>query len=114
MEYVKFRVWDIENEVYIDSNNEDFCFIIKKGEVQVYYIDDDIMHKINHDKAGQYINLNDINGTEVYVGDTVKTHSHIGIINYIKGDYVIKYIDVDDLDYVSELNKFEVIQNALK
>lgn len=65
-------------------------------EKEVHYIvsEKDINYAVYEDSVGQYINIKDINGVEIYSGDIVEVQyggdTIKGIIDYLGFCYVIK------------------------
>lgn len=88
--------WYYGSYLKIKGKDRDWTGKSIGGEKEVHYIvsEEDINYAVYGDSVGQYINMKDINGVEIYSGDIVEVQygsaTIKGVIEYLGFRYVIK------------------------
>ncbi|MEG0023708.1 MAG: YopX family protein [Cetobacterium sp.] len=114
MRSIKFRCWDIIHKKMRGTKD---LWDIPYNEIFINTPDQRALNVM------QYIGMNDVKGKEIYEGDILKCSSmlypdivHIGIIEYIKGEFQIKWVNDDisvrwDIRFWVEERVAEIIGN---
>ena len=87
MKELKFRVWDIELECYLDES--ELAGITPDGKY-ILYIEEDEISRLEIEEnyiVEQYTGLKDRNGKEVYEGDLVANGTLTGVVEYKVDDF---------------------------
>jgi uncharacterized phage protein (TIGR01671 family) len=94
MREIKFRAWDIDNEVFVYSDDKKHCFTVTNYGFSIYLIDESDMIELHTDASEQFTGLHDKNDKEIYEWDIVShddDFKHSGVVQFSKGLFGINW-----------------------